>query len=759
MKKLAEILQQNSTSLYSHLVLSWLAGTIPVLSQTATIQPVTAPDAPSVVTALNDQGQVAGYFFESETVQRAFTWRDGVAVDLGTLGGSFSLARALNNSGVIAGFSSLRSESVFRAFVTSGNQMVDAGTLGGNFSAAMAVSDAGHVIGDSNLPYDGSIYHAFLVMPSGAVVDLGTLGGSWSTAVAVNESGMVAGYSVLAGDTAMHAFLYDGQARVDLGTLGGVWSTAVDINSAGQVAGDSSTAAEATHAFLFANGVMVDLGTLGGSGSSAVALNDSGWVAGNSMTTDDAASRGYVFRDGVMTELGTLGGTSSAVRSMNNRGQIVGVSADAAGQSRAFLWQQGGMVDLNSFLPPDSGWLLNSAAFINENQQVVGEGLLDGQPSWYLLGLTNGRQTNQPPVANAGPDQVSQCGGLVQLDGRGSSDPDGDSLTFEWLEAGQSLGTGVVLNASLAMGEHVITLRASDSDGATAEDVVLVRVEADLAAPVLVCPPVVTVPADGRGRGVVPDLLTGLAATDNCTSADALVKTQTPPAGTVVRCGRQVVVLTVSDSAGNVATCEVVVEVVDTTPPVLTCAEDVFRRVGANCLAMVPNVAARVRATDNCTPVGQLVVTQEPAQGTLVGPGQHEVRVTVTDRAGNTAFCNVRLMVADLTAPRVEDISADVKVLSPADRRMVPVTISVNARDNCDANPLARIVSVASSQPGTGPNDSTETDWEVTGDLTLKLRAETSSPRSARMYFILVAISDAAGNTTYRAVWVRVPRS
>jgi probable HAF family extracellular repeat protein len=759
MKRLTKILQNNTTPLHSTLLLSLLAGTCPALAQAATIQQIHAPGTPFAVTALNDRGQAAGYFFESESVQRAFTWRDGLATDIGTLGGSFSLARALNNSGAVVGFSSLPSESVFRAFVTSGGQMFDAGSLGGTFSAAMAISDTGHIVGDSNVPEDGSVFRAFLVTPSGSVVDLGTLGGSWSTAVAVNSSGAVAGYSVLAGDTAMHAYLYNGQTMVDLGTLGGSSSQAVDVNGTGQVAGNSTTAAESTRAFLFANGVMVDLGTLGGSGSSAVSLNDSGWVAGNSTTTDDSATRGFVYRDGVMTDLGSLGSGNSAARSLNHRGQIVGVSADADGQNRAFLWQQGGMVDLNSFLPANSGWLLTSAVFINENQQVVGEGVLDGQPSWYLLGLTNGQQTNQPPVANAGPDQVLQCGGLVQLDGRGSSDADGDSLTFEWFEAGQSLGSGATLDASLALGEHTVTLLVTDSEGASSEDVVVVRVEADRVAPVVVCPANTLVVADARGRGVVPDLLSNLVATDNCTPAEALVKKQTPAAGSVVKGGRQVVVLKVSDSAGNVSTCQVVVEVADTTPPVLNCPEDIFKRLGTNCSAVVPNVACKVRATDNVTPSGQLVVTQEPAQGTLVGPGVHEVRVTVTDRAGNSSVCSVRLMVADLTAPRVDDVAADVKVLSPADRRMVPVTINVVVRDNCDANPLARIVSVVSSQPETGPNDNTTPDWEVTGNLTLNLRAETSSPRSARVYFILVAISDASGNTTYRAVWVRVPRS
>jgi len=39
---------------------------------------------------------------------------------------------------------------------------------------------------------------------------------------------------------------------------------------------------------------------------------------------------------------------------------------------------------------------------------------------------------NEPPVADAGSDRVNVAAGVIQLDGSGSYDPDGDAITYQW---------------------------------------------------------------------------------------------------------------------------------------------------------------------------------------------------------------------------------------------------------------------------------------------------------------------------------------
>ena len=120
--------------------------------------------------------------------------------------------------------------------------MVDLGTLGGTYSQAAAVDDHGQAVGYSTTA--GGVTHAFWWTARGGMVDLGTLGGDYSNAVAINDDGQVVGYSTTAGshsDTAgneTHAFSWTKKGgMVDLGTLGGNSSSAAAVNNRGQVVG------------------------------------------------------------------------------------------------------------------------------------------------------------------------------------------------------------------------------------------------------------------------------------------------------------------------------------------------------------------------------------------------------------------------------------------------------------------------------------------------------------------------------------------
>src|SRR5205823_3299855 len=199
------------------------------------------------------------------------------------------------------------------------------------------------------------------------------------------------------------------------------------VNALGQVAGDSDTTNRESHGFFYSAGPMRDIGTLGGAFSTVNAMNDLGQVVGEAATTNNLHPHAFLYSAGVLTDLGTFGGRSSAA-AINNLGQIVGISFDSTGKLLPALWQNGAMTDLNTLLPSNSGWVLQTATLINDAGQIVGFGAYHGNSTWYLLSLPG----HHPPVAIAGPNQTVECSAMIKLNGSGSFSPDGDALTYEW---------------------------------------------------------------------------------------------------------------------------------------------------------------------------------------------------------------------------------------------------------------------------------------------------------------------------------------
>ena len=93
-------------------------------------------------------------------------------------------------------------------------------------------------------------------------------------------------------------------------------------------------------------------------------------------------------------------------------------------------------------------------------QLVVNDGLADSDPDTVAI-----TTENRVPVADAGPDQTVSVGDTVQLDGSGSSDPDGDPLTFEWVFTSLPPGSSAVLSDPTAeMPTFVADVPADDQN-------------------------------------------------------------------------------------------------------------------------------------------------------------------------------------------------------------------------------------------------------------------------------------------------------
>ncbi len=116
-------------------------------------------------------------------------------------------------------------------------------------------------------------------------------------------------------------------------------------------------------------------------------------------------------------------------------------------------------------------------------QLVVNDGTVDSEADTVVVSTEN-----SPPVADAGPDQTRRVTETATLDGRGSSDVDGDPLTYSWRfvsrpgggEGGESTATlddPTAVNPSFVVdlpGEYILQLVVNDGTVDSAPDTVVV---------------------------------------------------------------------------------------------------------------------------------------------------------------------------------------------------------------------------------------------------------------------------------------------
>jgi probable HAF family extracellular repeat protein len=294
--------------------------------------------------------------------------------DLGTLGGTFSRAFGINNTGSVVGYSTLIENSPFRplhAFLWRKGVMTDLSTLAPTdtlaFSAAYSINDNDEAVGlsetstpDSQNTCGDSLVCLPVLWRDGVITALPTLGGTDGQASAINNRGQVVGIAQtdkidkMCQTPVLKPTVWEGgQARAlptapfRDGIVGGAPGPAGNNNN-GQVVGIITTCdGSSSRAVLWEKHKVIEMGTIKGSSTPApIAINTKAQATGT-YTTNAGINRAFVWQDGVFTDLGTLHGNISAEGgSINDRGQIVGQTCSTT-SCTVFLWQNGVMIDLN----------------------------------------------------------------------------------------------------------------------------------------------------------------------------------------------------------------------------------------------------------------------------------------------------------------------------------------------------------------------------------------------------------------------------
>jgi probable HAF family extracellular repeat protein len=247
------------------------------------------------------------------------------------------------------------------------------------------INDRLMVVGTLQMPQDLRFTQAFKWSDNKLEL-LPSLGGPYSSALAVNAAGDVVG-SAQVSSGEKHAVLWRTKQPRDLGLLAqGNYSRARDINDKGDIVGEANVVLNGKpQAFLWRAGKMQQLPNLpGGTLCDAQAINNSGAIVG-ACDLAGGTNHGVIWRNGSVEDLGALhdADSPSTALDINSRGQVVGSSGDD--RPRAFLWEKGKMVNLNTLIAPDSGWTLLVASRINDNGEIIGRGYFHRTIHAFLL--------------------------------------------------------------------------------------------------------------------------------------------------------------------------------------------------------------------------------------------------------------------------------------------------------------------------------------------------------------------------------------
>ncbi len=217
-----------------------------------------------------------------------------------------------------------------------------------------------------------------------------------------------------------------------------------------------------------------------------------------------------------------------------------------------------------------------------------------------------------------------------------------------------------------------------------------------------------------------------------------------------INVGTYAVVATINDPTyEGSATGTLTITEAPNTPPVLTLPSDLTVEATSAAGAVVTFAVSASDAED-----GTLPVTLSHPSGSTFPLGTTTVTASATDSDGSNATGSFTVTVRDTTAPTFQSLTASPNTLRPVNGKLVPVTLTAQVSDVVDPMLDTRITSVTSNEPV----GNTTPDWEITGALTLNLRAERDTKGTGRIYTITVESRDDAGNVSRKTVTVTVPR-
>ena len=296
----------------------------------------------------NSAKVVAGYAYKfvppghgNSMLSHPFVWQNGKVTALPGIGGKFGQAYSVNSAGDVAGYAETSNYEEKPIIWRRANGYAPERLTGGA-GGVKSLSEHGNIAGGSlgrNGRTCAAIWNNCKAKIVGATTD------EESVCNAINSAGVGVGFVVPAGKQAESM----------------------------RTEGDRSAA-------MWVNGREQLLRGLGGPFSECKAINDQGQIVG--WAVDGAHNRkacSWNVANHAVTTLAEIADANTEAHSINGNGDIVGqatvpIKSDHTSKLIACLWHNGTLIDLNTVVPPGSGWTLSIATHISDSGVITGFG-------------------------------------------------------------------------------------------------------------------------------------------------------------------------------------------------------------------------------------------------------------------------------------------------------------------------------------------------------------------------------------------------
>ncbi|HRK29043.1 MAG TPA: HYR domain-containing protein [Chitinophagales bacterium] len=267
-------------------------------------------------------------------------------------------------------------------------------------------------------------------------------------------------------------------------------------------------------------------------------------------------------------------------------------------------------------------------------------------------------------------------------------------------------------------------------------------------------------------------------ALQNAQNASTLTVTSNFQPGAEFPEGVTTVVYTVTDAAGNTATCSFTVTVVDNELPTLTCPPNVTAgSIFGQCYGFA-NIGLPTNLSDNCGIAGAPINSYNSGQNAsgIYPVGTTTVVWSVVDINGNTGTCSMTVTINDTQAPTIISCPEDPVIAAQTNAYdyfavatqglcSAPVTIApLVASDNCGVQSIVNSFNGTNNASGIYPVGTNVVVWTVTdvnGNTstcqTIVLVVDNQQPTIICSAPAPVCTSDCTNNATGEFVTVPTP--